>query len=246
MNYHQSQPISTNLNQSQPISPNLTQSHTITVLICTLNEEESLPYVLPKIPEWVNEILLVDGHSTDRTVEVARELKPEIKVLYQPGKGKGDALRYGIKHASGDIIVTLDADGSTDPEEMAKFIEPLLNGYDFAKGSRFLNNRPKMPLHRRFGNWVLVTTANLLYGTKYTDICSGYNAFWKSAIEKVNLSRDGFEMEQEMNVKIKKAGLKVIEVSCQDKGRLGGTSKTQDLKQGLVDLITIVRERFRG
>jgi predicted aspartyl protease len=224
----------------------LTAAHSITVIICTLNEEENLPYILPKIPDWVDEIILVDGHSTDNTVEVARRLRPEIKVLYQPGRGKGDALRQGFQQASGDIIVTLDADGSTDPEELPKFIEPLINGYDFAKGSRFLNNRPNMPLHRRFGNWVLVTTANLLYGTKYTDICSGYNAFWKRAIEKVSLSSYGFEMEQEMNVKIKKAGLKVIEVPCQDRGRLRGTSKTQDLKQGLTDLITIIKKRFRG
>jgi len=175
----------------------------ITVIICTLNEEQNLPYVLPKIPEWVDEILLVDGHSTDRTVEVAGELKPDIKVL------------------------------------------PLLNGCDFAKGSRFLNSQPSMPLHRRFGNWVLVTATNLLYGTGYTDICSGYNAFWKRAIEKVSLCSDGFQMEQEMNVKIKKAGLRVIEVPCQDRGRLGGTSKTQDLRQGLIDLIIIIRERFR-
>jgi len=217
----------------------------ITVIICTLNEEQNLPYVLPKIPEWVDEILLVDGHSTDRTVEVAGELKPDIKVLYQPGAGKGDALKYGIEQANGDIIVTLDADGTTDPEEMPKFIEPLLNGCDFTKGSRFLNSQPSMPLHRRFGNWVLVTAANLLYGARYTDICSGYNAFWKRAIEKISLSSDGFQMEQEMNVKIKKAGLRVIEVPCQDRGRLGGTSKTQDLRQGLIDLIIIIRERFR-
>ncbi len=216
----------------------------ITVIICTLNEEQNLPYVLPKIPEWVDEILLVDGHSTDGTVEVAGELKPDIKVLYQPGRGKGDALKHGIEHANGDIIVTLDADGTTDPEEMPKFIEPLLNGCDFAKGSRFLNSQPSMPLHRRFGNWVLVTAANLLYGARYTDICSGYNAFWKRAIEKVSLCSDGFQMEQEMNVKIKKAGLRVIEVPCQDRGRLGGTSKTQDLRQGLIDLIIIIRERF--
>ncbi len=216
----------------------------VTVLICTLNEEQNLSHVLPKIPRWVDEIILVDGHSTDRTVGVAKELRPEIRIIYQQGKGKGDALKYGIQQATGEIIVTLDADGTTDPEEMPKFIEPLLIGYDFAKGSRFLNNRPNTPLHRQFGNWVLVTAANVLHGTRYTDICSGYNAFWKRAIDKFSLSSDGFEMEQEMNVKIKKAGLKIIEVPCQAKERLGGTSKVQDLKQGLVDLITIVRERF--
>jgi glycosyltransferase involved in cell wall biosynthesis len=218
----------------------------ITALICALNEADNLPYVLPKIPKWVDEVLLVDGHSIDKTVEVAKELRPDIRILYQPGKGKGDALKCGIKNATGDIIVTLDADGTTSPEEIPNFIEPLLKGYDFAKGSRFLQGRPNMPLHRRFGNWVLVTTANILHGTKYTDICSGYNAFWKSALERVELSSDGFEMEQEMNVRVKKAGLRVVEVPCQDRGRLGGTSKTKDLQQGVKDLLTILRERFRG
>jgi len=218
----------------------------ISVIICTLNEADNLPHVLPKIPEWVDEVILVDGHSTDNTVEIAKALRPDIRVLYQLRKGKGDALKCGIEHASGDIIVTLDADGATDPEEMPRFIKPLLNGYDFAKGSRFLEGRPNMPRHRQFGNWILVTASNILYGTKYTDICSGYNAFWKEAIKKVNLSSDGFEMEQEMNVKIKKIGLRLIEVPHHDKGRLSGNSKTQDLKQGLKDLITIIRERFRG
>lgn len=219
----------------------------VTVLICTLNEGENLPHVLPRIPKWVDEVILVDGHSSDNTIEVAKQLCPDIRILYQPGKGKGDALKYGFKHAQGDIIVTLDADGSTDPEEMPRFIEPLLNGYDFAKGSRLTYGRPSnMPWHRWFGNRVLVTTANILYDTKYTDICSGYNAFWKKAIEKIDLSSDGFEMEQEMNVKIKKVGLKVAEVPCHDGGRLSGNSKTQDLRQGIKDLITIISERFRG
>lgn len=224
----------------------ITQKPKITALICVLNEELNLPNLLPKVPEWVDEVLLVDGHSTDNTVDVARQLRPDIRLLYQPDKGKGDALRYGFQKASGDIIVTLDADGTTDPEEIQKFIAPLVRGYDFAKGSRFLDSRSlKMPWHRRFGNWVLVTAANILHGTNYTDICSGYNAFWKEAIERVKLLSDGFEMEQEMNVKIKKAGLRVIEIPCSDRGRLTGGSKVSIWKQGLRDLITIIRERFR-
>jgi glycosyltransferase involved in cell wall biosynthesis len=219
---------------------------TITVLICTLNEENSLPYVLPAIPDWVDEILLVDGHSVDATVETAKKLCPRIRVIYQLGKGKGDALKMGINEAKSEIIVTLDADGATDPGEIMNFIKLLMDGYDFAKGSRFLNSTPVMPLHRKFGNWVLTTTSNILFNTKYTDICSGYNAFRKEAIKKVHLVSDGFNMEQEMNVKIKKARLRVIEVACQDNGRRGGVSKTRAVKQGLIDLFTIIRERFRA
>jgi len=121
----------------------------ITIVICALNEEENLPYVLPKIPGSVNEVLLVDGHSTDATVEVAKKLCPKIRVLYQSGKGKGDAIKFGVSQATGDIIITLDADGQTNPDDIDRFIAPLLNGYDLAKGTRLAHSRPpNMSKHR--------------------------------------------------------------------------------------------------
>jgi glycosyltransferase involved in cell wall biosynthesis len=216
----------------------------ITVLICTLNEAQNLPYILPKIPDWVDEILLVDGHSTDCTAELAKEICPQVNVVCQPGRGKGDALKFGIEQATGDIIITLDADGSTDPVEIPNFINPLLKGYDFVKGSRFLKRRPRMPLYRQFGNLILSTTANILFGTKYTDVCSGYNAFWKKAFQTMHLSNNGFEMEQEMVVKVKKLGLKAIEVEQYDAGRLSSYSKVSGIKQGFIDLWVIIKERF--
>lgn len=219
----------------------------ISVLICTLDEGATIAEVLSRVPEWVHEILLVDGNSSDNTVDKARQAQPDVRVVYQPGKGKGDALKYGVQQATGDIIVTLDADGQTDPEEMPNFIEPLLRGYDFAKGTRLTWGRPaNMPRHRWFGNKVLAITSNILHGTKYTDICSGYNAFWKKAFQRLDLDYDGFEMEQQMLVKIKKAELKVVEIACHDSGRTGGVSKTRDIKQGFVDWFVIIRERFRS
>ena len=219
----------------------------VTVLICTLNEATTISSVLSKVPRWVHEVLLVDGHSTDGTVDVARQSWSDIRVFHQAGKGKGDALRLGIQNASGDIIVTLDADGQTDPEEMPKFIEPLLSGYDWVKGSRLTHGRPpNMPWHRWFGNKVLAITSNILHGTRYTDICSGYNAFWKKAFQHLNLSYDGFAMEQQMLVKVKKVGLKVAEVTCHDVGRIDGVSKISSIKQGFIDWFVIIRERFRG
>lgn len=151
---------------------------TISVIICTLNEAESLPAILTRIPEWVDEVILVDGHSTDRTVEIAREINPGVKVLLQPGKGKGDALKYGIQNSIGDIVVTLDADNATDPAEMPKFIEPLLKGYDFAKGTRFANGFPQnKPKHRILGNMVIALVFDIVFFSRYTDLCSGYNSF---------------------------------------------------------------------
>ena len=101
------------------------EKHTVSVVIPTLNEEENLPHVLPRIPVWVNEVLLVDGHSTDGTVEVARRLRPDIRIIRQEGRGKGAALRTGFAVATGDIVVTLDADCSTDPAEIPAFVEHL-------------------------------------------------------------------------------------------------------------------------
>ena len=226
----------------------VTQKARITALICTFNEAQNLPYVLPKIPQWVDEILLVDGHSTDKTMETARKLRPDVRILYQPSKGKGDALKYGIKHATGDIIVTLDADGATDPEEMPKFIEPLLNGYEFSKGSRFLRRFPhNKPWYRILGNWLITITFNVLFFKKYTDLCSGYNAFWKKAMEKASLwSPDGFENEPLINCRIAKKKIRVIEVQHSDKGRLSGEVKELAWRQGFKAIKTIIRERFRG
>ena len=216
----------------------------ITVLLCALNEEKNLPHVLPTIPEYVDEVLLVDGHSTDRTVEVAREIRSDIVVLCQPNKGKDDALKYGIRHAKGDIIITLDADGSTDPAEIQKFIRPLIEGYDYAKGSRFLNTRPqRMCWYRRLGNWVLTTEANFIFGTKYTDLCSGYSAFWKSAWERIYFP-EGFGYEPMITLRARKAGLKIIEVSCLDKGRVSGNSKLPNWQQGWGAFKAILKGRF--
>jgi len=218
----------------------------ITVLICTLNEEESLPLVLPRIPDWVDEVLLVDGYSTDNTVAVAKGLRPDVKVVYQPGIGKGAALKHGVREARGDIVVTLDADGETHPEDMPRFIQPLLNGYHFAKGSRLAHERPaRMPRYRWLGNKVLAVTFNLLYGTRYTDICSGYNAFWKRDFLRVPLTYDGFHMEQQLLARAHKAGLRIAEVAHSSDGRIAGVSKTSGIKQGFTDWFVIIKERFR-
>ena len=119
--------------------PELTLPNTpkVSVIVPTKNEAKNLAHVLPRIPAWVGEIVLVDGYSTDNTVAVALSLIPSIRVVNQDRPGKGAALRCGIQAARGDIIVTLDADGSADPAEIPTFVGALLSGADFVKGSRF-------------------------------------------------------------------------------------------------------------
>ena len=227
---------------------NIKDIPTISVIICTLNEEESLPLVLPKIPEYVHEIILVDGHSADRTVEVAQRLRPDIKVLFQAGQGKGEALRCGFQNAEGDIIVTLDADGTTDPADMDKFIEPLLQGYDFIKGSRFRGRLPEgMPRHRIFGNILLASAASLVFFRPLTDICSGYVAFWKRELPRLGFLEPGspYDVESVFCFRAIKRGLRLKEVGHQDKGRIAGKSKMPSFREGWNNLKIILEERIK-
>jgi glycosyltransferase involved in cell wall biosynthesis len=189
---------------------------------------------------------MIDGHSTDETVAVARQLRSGIRVLQQPGMGKGPAFRYGVEQARGDIVVTLDADGETDPQELPRFLDALVAGADFIKGSRFSGGWGKKPIHRILGNWLIAKTCNLLYGTHFTDVCCGYNAFWRRVAGEVDLwSADGWNYEPLLVARLLRAGRDVRELSYTHGGRLSGDSKLPDWRQGLAAMLVLARERFR-
>jgi glycosyltransferase involved in cell wall biosynthesis len=229
-----------------PRSLALGLSPKITVLIPTLNETGNLSYVLSRIPPIVDEILIVDGYSSDNTVAVAKQLCPRARVIYQDKRGKGDAIKCGIRQATGDIIVTLDCDGSMDPQEIPRLVTPLLNGYDSVKGSRFLKDggTTDMPTYRRLGNKFFVFLTNLLYGTKYTDITYGYQAFWKKTFEKTPLRSNGFETEIEMHIEAIKTRLRVMEVPSFEHKRLTGEGKLKSIRDGWRILSMILRKRI--
>ncbi len=153
----------------------------VSVVMPTLDEARNLPHVIPRLPAWIDELIVVDGYSTDDTVAVAQELFPDVRVIYQSGQGKGDALRCGIEAARADIVVTLDADGSTAPEEIPRFVHALAQGADLAKGSRYLQGggSDDLTLLRSTGNKGLTLLVNVLFGTRYSDLCYGYNALWR-------------------------------------------------------------------
>jgi glycosyltransferase involved in cell wall biosynthesis len=219
---------------------------TVTAVIPAMNEAANLPHVFARIPSCVTEIVLVDGNSSDDTIEVARALRPDVRVVLQNGRGKGNALACGFAAAHGDIIVMLDADGSTDPAEIPKFIAPLLAGADFAKGSRYAAGGGSADITRirDTGNHVLGGAVNLLFGTKFTDLCYGYNAFWRSCLPHMHVTCDGFEVETLINVRVARAGLRVTEVPSYEQARIHGESNLHAIRDGRRVLSTILRERF--
>jgi glycosyltransferase involved in cell wall biosynthesis len=245
-----------------PMSVRQPAEPTVTVVIPAKNEAQNLPHVFAGIPSGSYEVILVDGNSSDETVEVTRRLRPDISIIGQTRKGKGNALACGFAEATGDFIVMLDADGSTDPAEIPRFVNALKEGADFAKGSRFMPGAGSSDISRlrQMGNYLLNKIVNVLYGTRYTDLCYGYNAFRRDCLSVIDLEAgeidgtdsttmlwgDGFEVETLINVRIAKAGLRVAEVPSFERTRHFGASNLNAFSDGIRVLRTIHAERVRG
>jgi hypothetical protein len=222
--------------------------HRVSVVIPALNEAANLPYVLPLIPRSVHEVVMVDGSSTDGTTDVAREFWPGIVVVNQKRVGKGSALRTGFSAATGEIIVMLDADGSTDPREIPTFVKALCAGADFVKGSRFMpgGGTYDMPVYRKLGNRAFVGAVRVLFGGGFTDLCYGYCAFWARVLPQLRLDATGFEIETQMALRALWAGLRVVEVPSFEAARVSGSGNLRTIPDGWRVLKEIWRERFRS
>jgi glycosyltransferase involved in cell wall biosynthesis len=221
-------------------------SELVSVIIPTLNEAENLRCVIPQLSRRY-ELIIVDGGSTDGTVDVARELRHDTIVVHQTGRGKGDALLCGFAAASGQILVTFDGDGSARADEIPRFVEALGDA-DFAKGSRFIKGggSADLTLVRRLGNRFLCGLVNLLHRTAYTDLCYGFNAFGRSCLPFMPDSATGFEIETLMNIRIARADLRVVEVPSYEDLRYFGQSNLHPFRDGFKILGALLRERFRS
>jgi len=220
---------------------------TVSVVIPTLDEAKNIGYVIERVPAWVSEIIVVDGNSIDNTVEVARAARADVKVVFQDGKGKGNALACGFNAARGDIIVMLDADGSTDPAEIPRYVAMLRTGADFAKGSRFVAGGGSADISpmRSAGNWALGLLVNRTFGVQFSDLCYGYNAFWRRCLPKLYVDCNGFEVETLLNIKAARSGLRIIEVASFEAERLSGKSNLRAFHDGMRVLRTILAETIR-
>jgi glycosyltransferase involved in cell wall biosynthesis len=218
----------------------------VSFVVPTLNEAKNLPWLLPRIPDWAHEVIIVDGRSTDDTVAVARSLRKDVKIVMEPKRGKGAALQAGFNAVTGDVIVMLDADGSMEPEEAIVFVGVLMAGADMVKGSRFLQGAgtDDMSLFRMLGNWGLTWAVRLLYGGSFSDLCYGYVAFWTKHVATLHCDCDGFEIETLINVRALKNRLKIVEVASFEAPRISGLSNLRAIPDGWRVFKTILRERI--
>jgi glycosyltransferase involved in cell wall biosynthesis len=231
----------------------------VSVVIPTLNEARNLPHVFARLPGGLHEVIVVDGHSVDDTCAVARRLRPDARIVMQTRSGKGNALACGFAVATGQIIVMLDADGSADAGEIPAFVQALLGGADFAKGSRFAPGGGSSDLTRlrTLGNRVLMFMVNRTYGTAYSDLCYGFNVFWRRHLPVLRLDStspspqdgakrpwgDGFEIETLIAIRVTVARLAVVEVPSFEHSRIHGASNLTAFSDGLRVLRTILTER---
>jgi glycosyltransferase involved in cell wall biosynthesis len=216
----------------------------ISLIIPTLNEEKNLPFILKKIPYFIDEIVVVDGFSKDHTVDIAK--KYGCKVIFD-NYGKGSALILGAKKSTGDYLVMMDADCSNRTRELKSLIDGLEQGNDICMGSRFLPGGGSQDLTtiRKLGNKFFVLLVNLFYGSNYTDLCYGYRSMTKDAFHSLNLTSKGFSIETEMSIRAAKKRMKILEVPSQEKERRSGESKLRTFSDGWKIMRKIIEEFSR-
>jgi Glycosyl transferase family 2 len=222
-------------------------ARTVTVVIPAKNEAGNIGAVLSELPGSVTEVILVDGRSTDDTIEVARSVRPDIRVVCERRPGKGSALRTGFQAASGDIVVMLDADGSMTPSEIGRYLALLDDGFDLVKGSRFMAGgySTDITLLRRSGNRALLALVNGLFRSKFTDLCYGFCAFHREHLDSLLLDASGFEIETQIVLRAVQAGLRIAEVPSVESQRTHGQSNLRTFRDGLRVLRTLFCEVLR-
>ena len=219
----------------------------VSVVIPTLNEEKNIGAAIKGVKNVLDgtsyEIIIVDGNSQDRTVQIARSLG--AKIMFDE-IGKGSALIKGMGAAKGDVIISMDADLSHRPNELKLLIAGIEAGYDICMGSRFLTGggSDDMPLIRRLGNKFFLIMVNVFFGSSYSDLCYGYRSFSHDTVRKLHLNETGFGIETEINIKSTKLGLRAVEVPSYEKRRVSGEGKLNTFRDGWSILKVIIRNIF--
>lgn len=220
------------------------KSQKITVIIPCLNEEQGIERVLTRMPDFVDEVIVVDNGSTDRTSEVAKGFG--AKVVREDVRGYGRAYKTGFSQATGDIIITLDGDHSYPPDAISYLLEAFFHlEVDFLNTSRFpVRERAAMSLKHKFGNLILSLAMSILYLKWVRDSQSGMWVFKRSILQDMNLVSDGMAFSEEIKIEaLKNSRVRFEEISIQYSSRLGEI-KLNPWRDGFANLWFLVRKRF--
>jgi len=217
------------------------------VIIPTINEADTIGEILDEVKKYTDNILVVDGHSNDDTIKVVNQ--KGIKHVLDNKKGKGDALKVGVSHTDRDIIVFLDADGSHEVSDIPKLLEPIREGKaDLVVGSRILGGSDE--LHGTFNKFIRNTGTNFLavlvnkkWKTELSDIENGFRAIRREVFTHIQLSAQGFTVEQEMVLRCLKNNFRVMEITSHEYARKSGYSKLKTM-QGFKFLLHFFKEFF--
>ncbi len=217
----------------------------VTLLAPTLNEIEAVRVILPKIKkEWVDEILIIDGGSTDGTIEYCRE--HGYRVLSQKSRGYGAGMKEGASAAQGDLIIEFPADGNSPPDKIPEVVNKLKQGYDFVVASRYLGGAKSYDddFLTAKGNWIFTKLVNLLFRADYTDVLIGFRGYRKLAFDGLKMDAAGLSWSIQMPIKFAKRKLKVAEIPADEPKRIGGVRKMKPFKTGWEILKVVLREFF--
>jgi dolichol-phosphate mannosyltransferase len=223
----------------------------LSVIIPVYNEVTTLGSVLEavrRVPVEKKEIIVVDGNSTDGTREVllAEEQRGDLRAVFQREKnGRGGALREGLEHATGDVVVFQDADLELDPACLPQLMEPIAQGdTDVVFGSRFIDGRPDMTFLQYWGNVAVNTALNILWGTRITDAETCYQMFRRDALYGLKLDRNDMSFTIELTVKLIRAGKRIVEVPVAYHPRSKAEGKKLYWADGFISLWVLAKYRF--
>jgi glycosyltransferase involved in cell wall biosynthesis len=220
------------------------KSQKITVIIPCLNEEQGIEKVMRRMPDFVDQVIVVDNGSTDRTSDVATSLGAEV--IREPVRGYGRSYKKGFANARGDIIVTLDGDHSYPPDAISYLLEAFLHlEVDFLNTSRFpVRDRKAMSFKHKVGNWALSLGTSILYFRWVRDSQSGMWVFRKSILEHMVLEADGMAFSEEIKIEaLRNPRIRFAEISIQYSSRLGEV-KLNPWRDGFYNLFFLAKKRF--
>lgn len=218
-----------------------------TLIILTFNEINGIRSLYDKIPfNKVNECFVVDGGSTDGTVEFFKE--KGMKVITQEIHGRGEAFRIGMKKATGENLVYFSPDGNEDCNDIPNLIAELNKGSDIAIASRFMKGSQSddAGMVRGFGNKVFTTIANLIWGGNLKDSINGFRAIKKEKLRELNLDSQGFGIEYQMSIRAMKLKYKIKEIPTYEHNRIGGHSTAGTFDTGICFIKLIFHELMIG